>query len=189
MIVARGKSGQIVSCESQLERFLKFVQVGPWNEKLKSFCWVWTGTAGKKGYGRFYWDKKERYLRAHVAAYRLFVGGTKGRHVHHKCERKTCVNYSQHLSRLTPLEHRRAHIKKSKPKRCVHCGRIFTRREACSGKLSLVQWKTARICSRRCPALIERKKRCLSWRMQGLSFRQIGSRLGVAHTTVMGILR
>lgn len=69
-------------------------------------CWLWTAQRSDDGYGRFDWQGGQL---AHRFAYELLVGPIpEGHHLHHECENKPCVN-PDHLTPLTPLEHRRRH--------------------------------------------------------------------------------
>ena len=58
-------------------------------EPPESGCWLWTGAVDKDGYGVFQFEG--RPVRAHVAAYRLYVGAIpKGAVVRHGCDRVPC---------------------------------------------------------------------------------------------------
>jgi hypothetical protein len=79
----------------RFHRFLKYVRVGELSE-----CWIWQG--GRSGeYGKFGWGNGE-VVKAHVAAYRLFVGHVPKRdgkrlYVCHNCpdgDNPMCVNPS-----------------------------------------------------------------------------------------------
>jgi HNH endonuclease len=78
-----------------------------------SGCWTWTG--GKtEGYGQVWFLGRMR--RAHRVIFELLVGPIlKGMSLHHKCQNRLCCN-PDHLSLVTPLEHKRRHHK-------THCPR------------------------------------------------------------------
>jgi hypothetical protein len=70
------------------DRFWKYV------EKTDS-CWVWTGLAKTRGYGRISRaiDKKPHYFLAHRYSWMLRHGPIPdGQHVLHKCDTPVCVN-------------------------------------------------------------------------------------------------
>jgi DNA-binding transcriptional regulator YiaG len=57
----------------------------------KNGCIDWTDSLATNGYGKFYMNGKE--IMAYRAAWILFVGPIPdGRHVLHKCDRRSCVN-------------------------------------------------------------------------------------------------
>lgn len=69
-------------------------------------CHIWTAGVMSGGYGSF-WDGNTR--RAHAFAYERVNGPLpEGREIHHKCERKLCVN-AGHLESLTQPEHAAQH--------------------------------------------------------------------------------
>ena|SRR5208282_4723864 len=89
------------------ERFWEKVsKTGPIHPILGTPCWLWTGTVDR-GYGTFKiegWSKK-----AYKVAWWLIHGDVPvGRHLHHLCETKLCVN-PDHLKPLTQAEHNHAH--------------------------------------------------------------------------------
>lgn len=77
-----------------LERFEQHYTPEP-----NSGCWLWVASIDAKyGYGYFYVPRedgdntKSHMQRAHVVAYRLFKGPTKGLCVCHSCDLPCCVN-------------------------------------------------------------------------------------------------
>lgn len=63
-------------------------------------CWLWTGAAGRAGYGNF--SLNGRVVPAHRAAYLLLVGPIPTAHeVDHLCFNKRCVR-PDHLEAVTP---------------------------------------------------------------------------------------
>lgn len=67
-----------------------------------SGCWLWTGSATRRGYGHFWVNGKCE--KAHRASYRMFVGPIPDGHdVMHKCDTPSCVN-PDHLRPGTRLE-------------------------------------------------------------------------------------
>ena len=56
-------------------------------------CWNWTGCTDKDGYGRFWWDSKERSIAAPRAAIMVEGGDIpSGMMVCHTCDNRLCVN-------------------------------------------------------------------------------------------------
>lgn len=56
-----------------------------------SGCWLWTGDAARKGYGRI--KVNGRYIGAHRVAYQVFVGAIpEDRLICHKCDVPGCIN-------------------------------------------------------------------------------------------------
>jgi hypothetical protein len=67
-------------------------------------CWLWTGTVGPGGYGRFHSGKQ---VRVHRYAYRLLVGPIpRLRTLDHLCRVKLCVN-PDHLEPVRRTENTR----------------------------------------------------------------------------------
>lgn len=84
----------------EVQRFLSFVDD-------VDGCSLWNGGTYATGYGEFTIGGQSIY--AHRHAYELFVGPIPdGHHLHHECEVKACVN-PDHLTPLTPAEHRKRH--------------------------------------------------------------------------------
>jgi hypothetical protein len=70
------------------KRFINYVKV------VKDY-WIWKAGRSKSGYGKFWIDN--RTVRAHRAAYELFVGPIPtGQLVCHRCDTPACVN-PEHL--------------------------------------------------------------------------------------------
>lgn len=77
-------------------------------------CWIWTGLLQKSGYGVI--KRKQKAVRAHRAAYELYVGPIPtGLHVLHRCDNPPCVN-PQHLFLGTHVDNMRDMEKKGRAK-------------------------------------------------------------------------
>jgi hypothetical protein len=88
--------------------------------------WLWTARVSTHGYGGLLVNGK--VVPAHRFAYALFNGPIpKGRHVHHKCGNKLCVNPA-HLELLTASEHQAGHWRERK--RAIEHYEIFRKQEA-----------------------------------------------------------
>lgn len=82
--------------EDTKKRFLSHVRFDA------SGCWIWQ-SAQRNGYGQFRWNRKS--ISSHRTSYLLFIGEVeKGKHLHHACKNKLCVN-PEHLALVTPKEH------------------------------------------------------------------------------------
>ena len=63
-------------------------------------CWLWTASADRYGYGRFFVGNGQ-YVQAHRHSYERFVGPIPpGLQIDHLCRVKHCVN-PQHLEPVT----------------------------------------------------------------------------------------
>jgi len=70
-------------------------------------CYLWTGRTTKQGYGVVSINRKT--ITVHRAVYRLCVEEVSDDlDVHHVCEQPGCI-YPEHLTALTPEQHRRVH--------------------------------------------------------------------------------
>ena len=83
------------------EWFWQFVEVGEPDE-----CWEWTFRMTESGYGYCHYQGKA--FTASRVAYILTYGEPVGKHVHHTCENKKCVNPC-HLEAVTNREHGALH--------------------------------------------------------------------------------
>lgn len=82
--------------------------------KVKSDCWLWTGTTTSTGYGRISID--DTYVRVHRVVFAAFYGDIpKGFDVHHRCHERLCVN-PEHVSLLP----RGANVAESNYERSKH---------------------------------------------------------------------
>lgn len=85
-----------------LRRFQNYYEL-----RAGSECWWWLAQIGSDGYGRF--SDGERQIRAHIWAFKTFVGPVpRGKQLHHLCRNRVCVNPA-HLQPVTPQEHVRIH--------------------------------------------------------------------------------
>lgn len=73
-------------------------------------CWIWQHPlVPDTGYGQIWEDNQAE--QAHHTYYKKRYGRLpEGVHLHHLCERRSCVN-PDHLQPLSPQKHRRAHAK------------------------------------------------------------------------------
>jgi len=75
------------------------------NFKKSNGCWIWEGWKGPHGYGSMKIPGERKAILAHRLSYLLYFGNlTKGRHVHHTCNNRLCVNPS-HLQELSIISH------------------------------------------------------------------------------------
>lgn len=93
-----------------------------WRERFTSKidhegdCWIWVGKVLPNGYGRFWFDGKQRY--AHRVAYEQFVGPIpNGLVIDHLCRNRGCVN-PDHLEPVTHQENCRRGAKGSLVTHC-----------------------------------------------------------------------
>ena len=135
-------------------------------------CWEWTAYISKTtGYGDF--GCKGKVIQAHRFSYANFKSeDIAGKHVHHICENRRCVN-PEHLVALSPADHIRVtpqnrgysalttnqcinghdlkvegHILKNGRRGCRACSREWMRKKAQTGEkkrslLKGVYWKSA----------------------------------------------
>lgn len=87
-----------------LLRFVSKVNKGgAFSDLIGSRCWEWTG-ATTSGYGVIRLDGNGRLVRAHRAAYEMYVGAIPdGLQIDHLCRRRCCVN-PYHLEPVTQAE-------------------------------------------------------------------------------------
>ena len=92
---------------------------GPYQPRLHSRCWIWTGAVDRAGYGRFHWKGKNApaYLLAFEAA-----NGPIQRPLEpdHLCRNRPCVR-SDHMEAVTRSENTRRGDVASRRK--THCPR------------------------------------------------------------------
>ncbi len=74
---------------------------------LDTPCWIWQGCLNSKGYP-VRGTKDGRFLVHRVVCAETQGPLADGDQVHHRCERRACVN-PQHLAAHTPLQHAREH--------------------------------------------------------------------------------
>lgn len=84
----------------EVERFWEKVdRHGPVSEYAPELgpCWLWTGSIGKAGYGRFA-TSEGVIVQPHLWAYKQFVAKPEDGHdVDHLCRVRRCVNFERHL--------------------------------------------------------------------------------------------
>jgi len=77
-----------------IDRFLPKININ-------GFCWEWTASRDKYGYGQFYSTKM---VKAHRFSYELFMGEIPdGLQIDHLCRNRRCVN-PDHLEAVTNKE-------------------------------------------------------------------------------------
>lgn len=83
-----------------IDRFMeKIDKNGPYNEKLGSNCWEWTGSKIKTGYGKITQYSKTKL--AHRVSYEFFkVKIKEGLDIDHLCRNRGCVN-PDHMEQVT----------------------------------------------------------------------------------------
>lgn len=71
------------------------------------FCWLWTASVCRSGYGNFNVGRMGRKFKSHRIAYTLLVGKIPdGLELDHLCRVRRCVN-PDHLEPVTPEENRK----------------------------------------------------------------------------------
>jgi hypothetical protein len=123
-----------------------------------SHCWLWVGTVGTDGYGKFWCNGKTTH--AHRAAYEVTYGpipDTDARLVCHNCDTPLCCNplhlflgtHKDNMDDMTAKGRRRSRPKQRVSKVCLVCGTTFShtpyraaKTSACSPKCAMVlAWK------------------------------------------------
>jgi hypothetical protein len=87
---------------NELETFLDTVNKET-KEHIQSGCWRWIGSLTKWGYGYYYENSRKIYAHR-AAALTHRCQNIVGKHVHHRCGNKWCVN-PFHLKILTEDQH------------------------------------------------------------------------------------
>ena len=95
-------------CQMHYQRWRRLRFHAPRRDALTRFaatiqftdsCWLWRGYIDPKGYGRFYWNKREG--RAHRFSYETFIGPIPdGLTIDHLCRVRHCV-WPDHLEAVS----------------------------------------------------------------------------------------
>jgi hypothetical protein len=95
-----GKEHRRVLGRQDIDKFRRFTK-----RNRDTGCWVWTASEDGNGYGCY--GFQGRLVKAHIAAYLMYVGPVPcGLELDHVCRRKLCVNPA-HLDPVTHLENMR----------------------------------------------------------------------------------
>ena len=96
MKVKSKTTGQFISAQSPVERFIEKVEIV---EESAGGCWLWRGWTNTNGYGLFHNGMRD--VMAHRWAYELYVGPIpEGLQLDHLCRVHNCVN-PEHLEAVT----------------------------------------------------------------------------------------
>lgn len=119
--------------------------------KITDSCWLWTGTPGRGGYGKFSFNNKT--IAAHRWSYEFFVGPIpRGLLVCHGCDNPACVN-PKHLWLGTHKQNHEDSMKKGRQKHSnalkTHCknGHEFNKENTYIHKGKRGTNRRCRICS------------------------------------------
>lgn len=131
-----------------------------WNKvtpEPNSGCWLWIGTSGRCGYGRFHKTGQRVNVMSHRFAYEALVGPIPdGLQLDHLCRTPACVNPA-HLEPVTPKENTlRGESFAARNAIAMHCqkGHEFTPDN------TLVRpsgWRECRICARSAAARFRKR--------------------------------
>lgn len=105
------------------KKFLtKINKLGPVHPTIKTRCWIWMGSKGKSGYGKFYVNKNNQMMLAHRFAFSVDRNFDPDKCVLHKCDVPSCVRYS-HLFQGTLKQNSRDMVMKGRHRstRKTHC--------------------------------------------------------------------
>lgn len=108
---------------------------GPWQERLGSRCWIWTGNINRvTGYGRAFGSNY-----AHRIAYEMAKGTPKNPMILHRCDNPACVN-PDHLYSGTAQDNARDREQRSKhTSKALSPERAAELREAAAGGASIAE--------------------------------------------------
>lgn len=142
------------------ERVNKF---GPFMPRMKTRCWIWTGSKHRDGYGQLFF--RDKWWKAHRLSWFMKKKRRTVLHVLHKCDNPSCVRPG-HLFKGTHTDNVRDMWKKNRG-RPVH-------REAC---------KQAKLTEAR----VKRIRR--SYARGDTSYRKLGKLFRMSHSQIASVVR